>query len=145
MANTLLMLIRRKAIESTVICIDPGKRTGWALIEMGVITKRGTVDARSILPPADAALVEMPRVYANPVKWKGDPQDIAKLAAMAGEYAGRYRMSELVEPRAWRGNIPEAVLLARLKRSLLPDEALGASVHARDAQGMALWLLGRLK
>lgn len=144
MASDNLKLIRRIAVYARVICIDPGERTGWCVIEAGKLISRGTVNAREVLPHANACLVEMPRVYANPGKWSGDPQDIVKLAALAGEYAERYLLREYVEPRAWRTTCPEKVFLARLKRSLRHDEDLGASVHSRDAQGMALWLLRRL-
>lgn len=145
MASELHKLIREKAIVGTVICVDPGERTGWCVIREGRLVTRGTCDARGILPPADACLWEMPRVYADPAKWKGDPQQIVTLAAMGAEYGARYPLSAHVEPRKWRGVIPEKVYLKRLTRSLAPGEIIGASVHARDAQGMALWLLGRLR
>lgn len=130
----------------SVVCIDPGKRTGWALVVGQTIVDSGTVwnDRLDKLPPADAALVEMPRVYADQTKWKGDPQTIVRLAAIAGECAARYPWAAYVEPREWRGMIPEHVLLHRIKLALRDNETLGASVHARDAQGMALWLLKRL-
>lgn len=131
----------------SVLCIDPGKRTGWALIVDGAIVSSGTVssDCLGDLPAADAALVEMPRVYVDQTKWKGDPQQIVRLAAIAGECAARYPFAAYVEPREWRGMIPESVLLQRITRSLRAGEKLGASVHARDAQGMALWLMRRMQ
>lgn len=131
----------------SVVCIDPGKRTGWALIVDGAIVSSGTIARESLssLPQADAALIEMPRVYVDQTKWKGDPQNIVLLAAVAGECAARYPFAVYVEPREWRGMVPEPVLLQRIERSLRNGEKLGASVHARDAQGMALWLMRRLR
>lgn len=128
-----------------VICIDPGKRIGWALCANGLILSCGTVGDKSQLPQADIAIVEMPRVYPNPKKWKGDPQVIVRLAALAGEIANTYPERGYVEPRIWRTMIPEEALLKRIKRALRPDDCpLGKSVHARDAQGLALWLRGTL-
>lgn len=138
--------IRALAWSGKVLCIDPGKRTGWALITCGTIIQRGTIDARGVLPEADACVIEEPRVYANPGKWKGDPQDIVRLGILAGEYAMRYPLSYTAGLDEWRKSIPDAVLLKRITRSLKPGvEFLGASVHSRDAQGIALWLLNRLK
>lgn len=139
-----LIKIRRLAYAESVVCIDPGQRTGWALIERGTITQRGTVAAREVLPAASACVVEMPRVFANPGKWKGDPQDIVRLAALAGEYASRYPEAYYAELHEWRKSVPDNVIALRIQRSLREGEILGASVHSRDAQGIALWLLGRL-
>lgn len=128
-----------------IICIDPGKRIGWALCESGLIVQTGTTSNRAELPHADIAIIEMPRVYPNASKWKGDPQVIVRLAALAGEIAAQYPRHAYVEPWAWRGMIPESVLLKRIARALTPrDCKLGRSVHARDAQGIALWLRGTL-
>lgn len=128
-----------------IICIDPGKRIGWALCELGAIVRTGTTGNRAELPPADIAILEMPRVYPNASKWKGDPQVIVRLAALAGEIAAQYPRHAYVEPRTWRGMVPESVLLKRIKRALTSrDCTIGKSVHARDAQGIALWLRGTL-
>jgi hypothetical protein len=128
-----------------IICIDPGKRIGYALCEQGLIVRAHTVGDRVELPHADIAIIEMPRVYPNASKWKGDPQVIVRLAALAGEIATQYERYAYVEPRTWRGMIPENVLLMRIKRALTRrDCSIGKSVHARDAQGIALWLRGTL-
>lgn len=129
----------------SVVCIDPGKRIGYALCEQGYIVRSGTVGDRLLLPTAEIAVIEMPRVYPNASKWKGDPQVIVRLAALAGEIAAQYPAHAYVEPRVWRGMVPEDVLLNRIRRALLPGDCpLGRSVHARDAQGIALWLRGTL-
>jgi hypothetical protein len=128
-----------------LICIDPGKRIGYALCDNGLIVVCGTVSDRADLPHADIAIIEMPRVYPTASKWKGDPQIIVRLGLLAGEIGTQYPERAYVEPRTWRGMCPEHVLLARITRALTPaDCTIGRSVHSRDAQGIALWLRGTL-
>lgn len=132
-----------------LIAIDPGRRIGWALAHGGVIVDCGTTGDYHALPWASVAVIEMPRVYPNPMKWKGDPQQIVRLAALAGRIAERYPFAALPEPRRWRGMAPERVIRARTLRALQPGEfALTArklSVHAWDALGIACWALGRFR
>lgn len=132
-----------------LIAIDPGKRIGWALAIGGVIHECGTVGDYHALPWAAVAVIEMPRVYPNPMKWKGDPQQIVKLATLAGRIAERYPFAAMPEPRRWRGMAPERVIRARTFRALQGDEhelTTGrVSVHAWDALGIACWALGRYR
>lgn len=131
-----------------LIAIDPGKRIGWALADGGRMVDCGTIGDYRDLPKACCAIVEMPRVYPNPMKWKGDPQQIVRLAALAGQIAAGYPLSGFVEPRRWRGMAPEKAVRHRTLKLLTPFERLllsekRASVHAWDAVGILLFSLAR--
>jgi hypothetical protein len=124
-----------------VICIDPGKRIGWATVLGGIITACGTVGEVDALPPACAAVIEEPVIWGTNTK---DPHSIMKVQLVAGKCAQRYPTYALIPAVRWRGNVPEDVLATRISRALLPHEPRGRSVHARDAVGIGLWLVQRL-
>jgi hypothetical protein len=132
-----------------IITIDPGKYIGWAMIHDTDIVSCGTVTSIDELPTASGAIIEMPRVYPNASKWKGDPQQIVRLAMLAQRIADRYDVYSFVEPRRWRGMVPEAVLRGRTEALLDPLERARTverdklSPHAWDALGIAVWALGR--
>lgn len=131
-----------------ILCIDPGRRIGWALIDGYTIVDCGTVAGIDALPPAVAAFIEVPRVYPNVSKWKGDPQHIVRLAMLAQRIADHYVAYRMVEPREWRGMVPEGVLRSRTRSRLTPPERVNlltgrVSVHAWDAIGIACWALER--
>lgn len=133
-------------MKTALIAIDPGKRIGWALALGGRLMAYGTVGDPRELPAATCAIVEMPRVYPSAAKWKGDPQDIVKVAFIAGRCAERYLQHWLVEPREWRGGAPEHVIRTRTEGARRPDDCeLGGSVHAWDAIGLLFYFLGRFR
>jgi hypothetical protein len=123
-----------------VIAIDPGRSIGWAIGADRVVLACGTVRDLDRLPcqGIGMAIVEMPRVYPMATKWKGDPQDIVRLAFLAGRIAARYPEYRLIEPRAWRGNAPDKVITRRTERALAPDEPRGDTPHSWDAIGILL-------
>ena len=129
-----------------IVCVDPGKRIGYAVLN-GVyvdITAVGTVGNMGDLPRGAVCVIEMPRVYPNPMKWKGDPQHIVRLAFLAGRIVARYAAHFAVEPRTWRGMGSEsavwnrAVARLRLCESWILETRL--SEHSRDAIGIALYV-----
>lgn len=114
-----------------VIAIDPGRNIGYALASEGVVVECRTVRDKALLPRAALAIIEMPRVYPSAAKWRGDPQDIVRLAYLAGEIAALYPCHTLVPP----AKIPKRVRASRALAALRPgDVALErASNHALDA------------
>lgn len=140
-----MALRSRDGVLMRVICIDPGKRIGWALASGGRITECGTVGDVRDLPDAAFAVTEFPRVYASPGKWRGDPQHVVMVAAVAGEVRARYGREHVVEiePRVWGGTADKALKRRRTESMLREGEPRGRSEHAWDALGMACWLLGR--
>lgn len=128
---------------SFTVAIDPGRHVGWALGAEGRVLARGTLVDRELsrLPLLDVAeaVIEMPRVYPSASKWKGDPQEIVRLAFLAGRIAARYPVYILYEPRTWRGNAPDAVIERRTLLALREDEPRGDSPHSWDAIGLLLY------
>lgn len=130
---------------SYTIAIDPGKHIGWALGSDNIVHGRGTITDLNCLPwfGVGLAIIEMPRVYPSVSKWRGDPQHIVRLAFLAGRIAAQYPRYVLYEPRAWRGNAPDATIVERTRRSLRAGEPLGDSDHSWDAIGLLLYHWGR--
>lgn len=118
-------------------------KIGYACVTDGRITGQGTVGSLDLLPVADAAVIEEPVIYPDPRKQKGDPNIIRKLYGLAIRIGEQYPEYLLVPPRTWNRGAPKHVVNNWVKQSLLPGETLGASQHARDAQGLACWLLRR--
>lgn len=131
-----------------LIAIDPGRRIGYAVACGGRLVDVGTTSDVDKLPPASIAVVEQPRVYPTVSKWKGDPQDLVRLATMAGEIATRYPLWWYVEPREWMcGSPPDHVLRARTTQAIRGSDAipLRMSAHAWDAVGLLFFSLGRFR
>lgn len=154
----------------SVIGIDPGNTTGWAIFFDGLLVGAGTLKKDAILPstaddpveitfggiaPA-AAVIELPRVY--PHGGKGDPNDLIDLAVLAGDLAGFYRRAgfhvELVPPRTWKGTVPKAVHNVRVIEALSAGEietmprrprAKNFDHNMIDAVGLGLWFLRRTR
>lgn len=130
-------------------------RTGWALVDGQTIIEIGTCTVDELMRNhrdgrgPDAAVIEMPRVYPDQSKWKGDPQDIVRLAFECGRIAEWFGAYTLVEPGQWGGSAPKDVKWRRTQLLLLPDElALTTgrlSEHARDAIGIACWAMRRVQ
>ncbi len=137
------------------IAIDPGKRTGWALVDGQTIIAVGTCTVDELLRnhrdhrAPDAAVIEFPRVYSDQRHWKGDPQDIVKLAFECGIIAGWFGDYTLVEPSQWGGSAPKDVKWRRTQSLLFPHELSlttgRLSEHARDALGIACWAMRRVQ
>lgn len=146
---------------SSVIAIDPGKRTGWALFDGGRLVEAGTCTEDEALeaPPGAAVpfgscVIELPVVY--PHGGKGDPNQLIGLAVFVGDLRGFYRRAGvdvvLVKPRTWKGTVPKAIHNRRTLAALTPEERaiLPKRPRARDfdhnmidAVGLGLWQLKR--
>ena len=146
----------------SVIGIDPGKRTGFAVFYRGQLWQAATIDAGDFeaLPEAPwspvVVVIEVPRIY--PHGGKGDPNQLIDLAVLAGEISGWYRARYgarvvFVTPRNWKGTVPKVIHNRRVLMALTPSEtailptrprAGGYDHNMIDAVGLALWHLERV-
>jgi hypothetical protein len=147
----------------SIIAIDPGKRTGWAIFQDAALVDAGTFNEIRMLTedapmvgimPA-IAVIELPVIYPLG-KGKGDPNDLIALAVLVGDLRGFYRLAgfaiELVKPRTWKGTVPKhihhsrvlAALMGR-ERALLPKRpnAKDFDHNMLDAVGLGLWFLSK--
>ncbi len=152
-----------------LLTLDPGKVVGWAtfygarLRDLGVFEDTQTHAFRDLLNfhRPEQALIEIPRVY--PVaKWKGDPNDLIKVAVCAGILMGILFEAapdcigkiENVFPHTWKGSRPKGIdhdftrgLLMEGEKDILNTaiKRIGKTKvgHAVDAVGMGLWKLNR--
>lgn len=129
--------------------IDPGRDTGWAVLdEGGRLTRCGLGN-----PPAVAkgrrVIIERPQVYA-PRYSKGDPNDLITLAIQVGRYSERFDTDNHVLPHEWKGTIDKEKHHERIWCSLGPLEqdvvaramngiAVKKRHNAMDAVGLAKW------
>ncbi len=161
---------------STLLAVDPGLRhCGCALFGVG-----GLLQARLVVntekkirgPKAHAKMsigvneafpgygvdhlvLEYPRIYPNHSnKRSEDPNDCLELAGVDGAIASFYLPYPTkighVFPADWKGQVPKAVMIERIKKTLTPEETkrvvlAGAKSHnIWDAVGIGLFHLGRL-
>lgn len=151
-----------------LIAIDPGVASGIAFFLGGYLYRcarfkpyDGERIEPLILPPAEC-VIEIPQVY-RASKSKGDPNDLIKLATVAGRLAEYYESRglrvQLVKPREWKGQLPKKVMQNRLLGTRGPqwtrDEinALAGAANrvgnydhnVLDAVALGMWRLGRFK
>jgi hypothetical protein len=139
-----------------VLAVDPGRTTGWALYRDALLIEFGKVPgARArlgALPVADRVVIERPVIRRNHPR----PDDILKLALLAGEIAGHFDGDyvQFVTPEGWKGQLPKDVCWTRARGKLNRDELalLLPAVQRRekkldhniaDAIALGLWALGR--
>lgn len=164
-----------------LLAIDPGKNAlGWAyfgpagflyacgVVRAGESEKNIALVARlainalrvaiSGFPPAKHLVTEQMVVYPGPQQ-KGDPNDLIALSFIAGGGHTLVALDaelELVEPRAWKGQVPKPIMQDRISRSLTETERqmVAASLqgvapslrhNGWDAVGQGLHALGRLR
>jgi len=142
----------------SVIAIDPGLWSGWALFHRGKLHVAGVLSEDEITraPPMPEwspaiALIEVPVIY--PIgKSKGDPNDLIKLAITVGDLRGFYRRHGLrvgfVKPRRWKGTVPKEIHGERVvgkleadERAILPTLPKTKRHNMIDAIGLGLWWL----
>lgn len=128
-----------------LLAIDPGKSTGWALFFEGRLVQCGAVVGREDIPSSapDQVVIENPVIYPRS---KARPNDILKLARTVGWYEKvySYAPTALVEPRVWKGTIPKALMLKRLRDGLTEREFFLAQNWPHDtvdAIGLGKWYL----
>ncbi len=142
----------------SLLAIDPGKATGWALfIEAGGwhLSACGVAkpDDHAWTPLAaskiDRVVIENPQIYPNsPAR----PNDILTLARVVGRYEERFQDAAsvtLVTPHQWKGSVKGDVMTKRIEAALTPHEATILSMRkythdTLDAIGLAKWALKQL-
>jgi hypothetical protein len=92
-------------------------------------------------------VIECPQVYVHS-RAKGDPNDLIRLALMAGVIVGAIGQKNVVEyrPAEWKGQVPKDVMTERIKRSLNKGEqsrvvlprAMSLAHNVWDAVGIGL-------
>lgn len=151
----------RIAYIKRLLAIDPGKHTGFAIFEEGMLVNAGVwaVHLKNAVPndvswigPADI-IIEIPQVYPSRLQ-KGDPNDLITVAFGAGLVAGRFPCARLhlVKPHQWKGTVPKEIHNRRVQLALNEKErAIAASTKVLasvrhnmiDAIGLGLWYLKR--
>jgi hypothetical protein len=147
----------------SIIAIDPGEVTGWAvfldgkLAALGVAAPGGNVLDQYLMRHSALApivVIEEPRV----VPGTPSARDIVRLSMTAGRWLERAYLvagvdAELVTPSAWKGQVPKQIHHKRIVAALDADElrrvealrCAASKVHnAIDAVGLGLWRLARL-
>jgi hypothetical protein len=143
-------------VTRAVAGIDPGRRSGLALMAGGRLLGAWTFDGddlepqvAALAPYVERVAIETPRAYpGSPVR----AQDLVRLArraeGMAIRLAGAGVAVTLIEPRNWKGTLPKKTFHGRVRRSLDEQDWTSydkLSEHAKEAVGLALWLDGRLR
>ncbi len=135
------------------IAIDPGKRSGYAIVNNGAIVECGTCAIEDLMVNRqlriECAVIEIPRVYPTMNKWKGDPQILVMLAFSCGRLVEWFDDYTLIEAREWGGSAPKDAKWRRTQQALTDSERAfipaRLSEHARDALGIACWAMGRFQ
>lgn len=152
--------------------VDPGfaksNATGWAVFAGDALFAAGAVRAREtafekrmdeiaraiptsplmFAPPSsgpsawDILGIELPKIYPF-AKQKGDPDDIVKLATLAGACT-RVPHAELWLPRPqeWKGSTPEKIFHARIRSRMRPLEVVYYDDVVKDKGNAALTAIG---
>src|SRR5574343_1281146 len=89
----------------------------------------------------DRGVIERPTVYSK--NSKGDPNDLIRVAIVAGAAAVRCFSVRFVEPRTWKGQVPKAIHNRRVVETLSPAElAAIACIQPKSLQHNALDAVG---
>jgi hypothetical protein len=142
-------------VQGPVLAVDPGRRTGLALVDhAGVLVgacvvdrERGPLAAQRVAACITGPLtvvVEVPQILSSRRDVAAD--DIVWLAYHAGRYAGAVegagRAVVTVRPSEWKGRMAKSVHQARVREGLdAAARVVWDSVdhNGRDAIAMALW------
>lgn len=139
---------------TTLLAIDPGAHTGMAQFATRIIDDHTTwmlVHAQMVSPDdvdgyatPDIVVLECP----NRIFGYARPEDIIKLATVAGRYMERYRGARVhvVAPHDWKGSVDKKIMTARIRAALTPAEAkfiptCGKVDDIIDAIGLGKWAL----
>ena len=140
---------------TTMISIDPGARTGWAVWRDGTLVACGACAPQSLpLGPYDECVIEWPR------ERRGGHASVASLVTLgahAGEALGRIGATSprRVDPSEWKGQVPKPerggnyIIARRVDAALREGEPapawLVSDFDTWDAIGLGLWALGRVR
>jgi len=149
-----------------LLSFDPAKTSGWAWFSNAQLVRAGYGPFHKLIaePPTDLiwfadvadqktlVLIETPHDL-----WKGEVDDIIKVAIMVGRleefYAKRGCEVVRVKPVEWKGSVPGDVMTDRILNRLRPEELARVPLRPRaktpdhncvDAIGLGLWKLGRM-
>lgn len=150
-----------------ILAIDPGACTGFALMRPVQDLRRYVVDVvgtEAMATMGDVSetrlgtfigsryetVIELPQVY-RAARSKGDPNDLIRLAVLVGRLQQLAEVSgsevTLVQPAAWKGQVPKDVHHKRLMgRLCFEEQEKLEGIHktyrhnALDAVGLGLWL-----
>jgi hypothetical protein len=140
----------------TLLAIDPGIDTGWALFNDALLSC-GVGNPPEIYRAR--VVIERPQVYLAS-KSKGDPNDLITLAIQVGRYWEQYeRAGDSVRtflPREWKGQVPKDIQAGRILAKLSAQEQDVVANYGRmvnkgkhhnmmDAIGLGLFALGRAR
>lgn len=103
-------------MQETLVTIDPGSITGWAVFRRGKLIACGYAKAEKCLkiPPweehwaGSTTVIEIPQMY--PTEKEESPNSILKNGILGGRYLGQAdrvaaEVFELTPPRKWKGTI----------------------------------------
>lgn len=139
----------------TLISIDPGARTGWAVWRDETLVACGACAPQSLpLGPYDECVIEWPR------ERRGGHASVASLVTLgahAGEALGRIGATapRRVDPAEWKGQVPKPergadYIIARRVAAVLREGeprpvSFARALDTWDAIGLGLWALGRVR
>lgn len=159
---------------SRLIAIDPGVRIcGYAVFNNRNLSKAGTMrtkyavlsdqarglsgSARNVFSNLNLSylVIELPVVY-DKKQQKGDPNDLIKLAFVAGAIMRSLCLDHFPivltpTPREWKGTIKKEIHHERIKAKCPEAEPLALKTpktyrhNVYDAIGLGLWALERIK
>lgn len=148
---------------TSLLSIDPGENTGWALFQYGALVGAGVCLPEEVHSCAhgtsetrvtvDTLVIEWPRERTHGRRIAAS--SIIELAARAGVVLGSVPHAKCtrIHPEEWKGNIPKPrkgetyIIEERVRSILQPHELLALPAKLRhdafDAVGLGLFALGR--
>lgn len=150
---------------TALLAIDPGACTGWAFFGNGELFDCGVteIDAKpcraveilQVNYSPKLLVIEQPEIYNDRSVWKGDPNDLIKVALQVGRWIERATLAgatvKTTLPKTWKGQTPKAIHNARalgklsvLEANRVPRMADSKRHNMIDAIALGLWTLGRL-
>jgi hypothetical protein len=116
-------------VTADLISVDPGvKHSGFAFWHRGDLVGAFLVPADTPMPnhfpdvPCEI-VIELPQVYRERRKQKGDQNDLVNLAFAAGRIAGALGLPvTCYRPHDWKGSVPKDVMVERVRSCLSPEE-----------------------
>lgn len=136
---------------ASLLTIDPGAKTGYAVFYDGKLALAGVFEpgdiAKNVTTDFDLVVIENPTIYPHS---RVKPDSILKLARVVGRYEQYFSKcrQQLVLPREWKGTIDGDIMCNRIKAAMNTQESLvllaykgGYAHNAVDAIGLGKWAL----
>lgn len=154
--------MRAPLVPASILSVDPGKKTGWAIWRAGVLTGCGLTDGDRPVLPAGVPLLVIERPHEG--EGKASKSDIITLSRRMGCAIMAARTDRVLEvlPVQWKGSVPKRVKLPSGKivepaldaiRAKMTDNdwivfwrdmkgvAKSAQNNVLDAIGLGIWFL----